>query len=51
MEDEKIVELYLNRAETAIDATNQKYGSYIFLFTITSDVGLPLFVGIVNQPN
>lgn len=22
-----------------------------FLFTITSDVGLPLFVGIVNQPN
>lgn len=29
MEDEKIVELYLNRSETAIHATNQKYGSYL----------------------
>ena len=29
MEDERIVELYLKRSETAIDATNRKYGSYI----------------------
>lgn len=29
MEDERIVELYLNRSETAIDATSQKYGNYL----------------------
>lgn len=31
MQDEKIVELYWNRDEAAIEATRQKYGSYLFV--------------------
>ena len=30
MEDQKIIELYLNRKETAIEKTSEKYGQYCF---------------------
>ena len=53
MHDGEIVDLFLKRDEEALRIVSEQYGKRLnrpFVFEIVSESGLPIFVGIVNDP-